>query len=149
LKLNVDRNTINESINLVDYALRQIYHLNGEIVLNSISKCKIYRLIIGKDAYIEKLKDEYRPAEFQLYQNYPNPFNPTSQIRFALPKPSSITLNVYNILGQSVECLIRNEQYQPGNYEIQFSGKGLASGVYILQLRADEEVKNIKMQLLK
>jgi hypothetical protein len=76
------------------------------------------------------------PAEYQLMQNYPNPFNPTTQINYSLPKNSFITLKVYNLLGQEVKTLFEGYQ-QRGNYTVTFDGSGLASGVYLYCLIAE------------
>ena len=41
-----------------------------------------------------------------MSQNYPNPFNPTTQIRFAIPKTSNVTLKIYNSVDQLVRTLV-------------------------------------------
>ena len=74
------------------------------------------------------------PSAFALEQNYPNPFNPSTTIRYALPARSQVTLTVFNMLGQRVAVLVRGEQ-ESGHHEIQFDASGLASGVYLYQLR--------------
>ena len=52
------------------------------------------------------------PTEFALYQNYPNPFNPTTKIRFSVPQQSSVSLKIYNILGELAAELISNQMYE-------------------------------------
>jgi hypothetical protein len=46
------------------------------------------------------------PAEFKLYQNFPNPFNPATEIKFGLPKESSVKLIIYDLLGREVARLV-------------------------------------------
>jgi glucuronoarabinoxylan endo-1,4-beta-xylanase len=75
------------------------------------------------------------PQTFKLSQNYPNPFNPTTVIGYQLPVTSSISLKVYNLLGQEVATLFEGIR-QPGNYEATFDGSRLASGVYFYQMHA-------------
>ena len=75
--------------------------------------------------------------EFALHQSYPNPFNPSATISYALPVRSSVTLSVFNALGQRVATLVNGET-EAGNYEVQFDGSGMASGVYFYRMQATD-----------
>jgi hypothetical protein len=79
---------------------------------------------------------------FNLGQNYPNPFNPRTKIKFTIPQTVILseaknltTLKVYDVLGNEVATLI-NQEKPAGEYELEFDGSGLPSGVYYYQLRA-------------
>jgi rhamnogalacturonan endolyase len=72
------------------------------------------------------------PENYQLYNNYPNPFNPETVIRFDLPEPCHVKINLYDINGRLVTVLV-NSNYQPGSHQIIFNGKNYASGIYFLQ----------------
>ena len=85
---------------------------------------------------------------YVLYQNYPNPFNPITTIRYELPQDGLVTIEVFDILGQKVKTVL-NELKNAGRYELTFSSTGLASGVYIYQLRVNEFITSKKMVLLK
>jgi hypothetical protein len=96
---------------------------------------------------------EIIPTEYVLYQNYPNPFNPTTSIKYEIPGQARndktlVILEVYDILGRKVKTLV-NKKQQSGRYEISFNATGLASGVYIYQLRADKYISARKMILLR
>jgi pectate lyase len=78
----------------------------------------------------------------------PNPFNSTIKISYTVIKKGWVTLHVYNILGQKVATLV-NERKQAGRYSYRFDATYLASGVYICQLSNRNQVKIIKMVLLK
>ena len=86
------------------------------------------------------------PTVFRLDQNYPNPFNPTTQIRFALPVQSNVTVRVYNLIGQEVAVLV-NENRAAGYHVVSWNGinaGGLpaASGVYFVRMSATPLVGN-------
>ncbi|RMD90033.1 MAG: T9SS C-terminal target domain-containing protein [Calditrichaeota bacterium] len=94
------------------------------------------------------------PRTFSLSQNYPNPFNPTTVIRYSLPEKSEVTLTIFNIYGQRVKELIKNQRQPPGNHSIKWDGRDQAghpvsSGVYFYRLKAGRFVKTMKMTLIK
>jgi hypothetical protein len=86
--------------------------------------------------------------DYALLQNYPNPFNPSTSIEFYIGERSNVSLSVFNLLGQKIDDLV-NEQMEPGIYNVSFDASGLASGVYLYQLRTDKIRISRKMQLLK
>jgi photosystem II stability/assembly factor-like uncharacterized protein len=93
--------------------------------------------------------------EFSLSQNYPNPFNPSTKIKYEIPaslNPSKggtlVQLVLYDILGREVTVLV-NEEKQAGEYEVEFNGTALPSGIYFYQLKAGQFVETKKMILLK
>ena len=88
------------------------------------------------------------PTAFELGQNYPNPFNPSTQIRYQLSSSSQVSLNVYDILGRHVAVLV-DKQQGPGNYSVNFSASGLASGMYFYRLAAEGNTSVKKMVILK
>ena len=75
------------------------------------------------------------PNNFSLSQNYPNPFNPSTVVNFTLPVESSITLKVYNMLGEDV-LEILNSGLQAGYHKLDIDGSALSSGSYFYVLEA-------------
>ncbi|MFC2088102.1 right-handed parallel beta-helix repeat-containing protein [Calditrichota bacterium] len=77
------------------------------------------------------------PKIFKLYQNYPNPFNPITKIKYDLPKPESVKIEVFNLLGQKIETLV--DKHMPaGTHEVEFTANDLPSGVYFYRITAGE-----------
>jgi photosystem II stability/assembly factor-like uncharacterized protein len=88
------------------------------------------------------------PSAFSLRQNYPNPFNLSTLINYLLLKQSFISLKVYDVLGNKVSTLVHEEK-PTGEYEVEFSGKGLTTGIYFYQLIAGQFLDTKKMILIK
>jgi hypothetical protein len=87
-------------------------------------------------------------TEYQLSQNYPNPFNPSTQIQYALPEATQVTLEVFNSVGQKVMELV-NGQKSVGYHTATFDASGLSSGVYLYKLTTPSFTETKKMLLIK
>ena len=75
------------------------------------------------------------PDKFSLSQNYPNPFNPSTRIQFGLSEQANTKLEIYNILGESVQIIV-DDGMDAGFYDFNISMNGLASGMYFYRLTA-------------
>ncbi|MBD3366848.1 MAG: DUF4397 domain-containing protein [Candidatus Eisenbacteria bacterium] len=92
--------------------------------------------------------DPMKPMEFALGQNSPNPFNPVTEIAFALPEESDVTIDVYNVRGQRVKRLI-DERRPAGWHTIRVDANDMASGVYFYRMQAGDFTESRKMSILK
>lgn len=88
------------------------------------------------------------PADFLLYQNYPNPFNPTTNIKFDLPRNETVTLEIFNSLGQVVSIL-HDGYLEAGSHEFNWNSAGLSSGVYFYTVKAGAYTDTKKMVISK
>ena len=88
------------------------------------------------------------PTEYKLEQNYPNPFNPATNIKFSIPVQGLVSLRIYNTLGQEVAILV-NKELSIGQYEANFDGSKLTSGIYFYKLEAEGFTEIKKMMLIK
>ncbi|MBK8552000.1 MAG: T9SS type A sorting domain-containing protein [Ignavibacteria bacterium] len=93
------------------------------------------------------------PTIFALDQNFPNPFNPITKIRFSISSLTGrkifVKLVVYDAIGKEISILVNEEKYT-GNYEVQFDGGNLPSGVYFYSLNLGKTNVDVeKMILLK
>lgn len=94
------------------------------------------------------------PEQYKLSQNFPNPFNPTTNIEYTLPIASTISLTVYNMLGQEVVRLVNNENKPAGSYSVQWNGMDrqgmkVASGTYFYTLKFGNFSKTKQMTFVK
>ncbi len=86
--------------------------------------------------------------DFKLFQNYPNPFNSTARIRYSIPEDGFVTIEVFNVLGQKVSTIL-NKFQKANQYEVNFNGTSLASGIYIYRMRVNNFVTSKKMVFIK
>ena len=97
--------------------------------------------------------DEKIPFRFKLDQNYPNPFNPSTTIRYQLSVVGRVELTIFNISGQYITTLVKQEQVV-GNYQVQWDGRDnqgieVSSGVYFYRLKAEALINTRKMLLVR
>ncbi|MBI4546982.1 MAG: T9SS type A sorting domain-containing protein [Ignavibacteriae bacterium] len=126
----------------------------GSSNLNSITQLKSTSLAV-KSFYtglISSIVDDVSnlsdiPEYYALYQSYPNPFNPTTKIKFDLPVQSSVTLKIYNLLGQVVKTLV-DEKLPVGRHEAIWDASNVAAGIYFYQLKSGTFMDTKKMILL-
>lgn len=93
------------------------------------------------------------PQEFLLSQSYPNPFNSNAVVRYELPKPAMVQLTIYDILGQPIHTLVK-EQQSAGVYEVRWDGrddkgKEAGSGLYLYRLNTETYHQTRRMVLLR
>ena len=79
---------------------------------------------------------------------YPHPFDPNTIIRRALPEKSTVTLVVFNTLGERVATLIEGDQ-SAGVHEVVFNAARLSSGVYFYRMRAGNFIETKKLVVEK
>ncbi len=109
-------------------------------------------LMLDAIGWTTKINDDevsHRTLRFELKQNYPNPFNSETLIRFNLAEARFVTFEVYNILGQKVLSIYKNEKMMAGEHKVTINANDLPSGIYLYQLQTGDYVKNQKMILLK
>jgi hypothetical protein len=83
---------------------------------------------------------------FVLQQNYPNPFNQSTKIAFALPRPSHVSLKVYDVLGREIAILAAGV-FAAGRFETVWEARGLPSGVYIYRFEAGAYATSKRLML--
>jgi hypothetical protein len=88
------------------------------------------------------------PNSFCVRQNYPNPFNSSTVIRYDLPDQATVTIKIYNILGQVIATLA--DGIQPaGRHSVIWNADNSPSGVYFCQIQTGEYLVTRKMMLIK
>jgi hypothetical protein len=109
--------------------------------------------VIGTPLSTSEQQTSGLPKDYAICGIYPNPFNSETAIEFAVPKPSQIKLEVYDICGRKVKALV-NGRVEAGYQRIIWDGTGLggekaASGMYLIRLAAGERQFTRKAVMLK
>jgi hypothetical protein len=104
--------------------------------------------VLGSPITGVAVKDENIPFTFRLYQNYPNPFNPITMIPYEIGKMGPVHLTVYDALGREVTTLV-NDVKKPGVYLAVWDAGRVASGIYIVRLRAEGRAASVRAVLIK
>jgi len=94
------------------------------------------------------------PDDYKLAQNFPNPFNPTTRIEYYLPMNNTISLTIYNMLGQEIVKLVNNKYTVGGSHYIVWNGTDrngakVGSGTYVYELKYGNFSKTRQMTLIK
>lgn len=94
-----------------------------------------------------------RPTGLELKANFPNPFNPETVIPYALPQRTHVQLAVYDVRGARVRTLV-DRDLTGGPHQTRWdgrddTGRAVASGVYLYQLRAGAQEMTRKMLLVR
>jgi hypothetical protein len=95
--------------------------------------------------------DDKNIRQFELGQNFPNPFNSTTTIAIHLSQAeNSISLKIYNLIGEEVANILNDQFLSAGKYYFEFKANCLASGIYLyrLQLNSKQSLTN-KLILIK
>ncbi|HNW49815.1 MAG TPA: endo-1,4-beta-xylanase [Prolixibacteraceae bacterium] len=99
---------------------------------------------------VEEIKNP-ATSDLTLEQNYPNPFSSSTTITFQVKTPSTVTLKVYNNMGQEVKTLV-NKKMDSGTHSISWDatnnfGSKLGNGIYYYQLISGQNITSKKMLL--
>ena len=101
------------------------------------------------------VRDDRRPLpdRAELVGSYPNPFNASTVIRFSLRRDEQVELTVFDVLGRVVRRLVA-ERLPAGIHDMRWDGRDetghqIASGVYVVSLRAGPVEEARKMALLR
>ncbi len=107
--------------------------------------------VTGASAVKQNLVEKIQA--YRLFPNFPNPFNPSTYVRYQLPERTQVRISVFDILGREVRVLVDKQQAK-GDYRMLWDGKDnagrmLASGIYIVRIKAGNFSAKQKMLLVK
>ncbi len=76
------------------------------------------------------------PSKFVLNPAYPNPFNASTTISYFLKSASFVDLSIYNVKGQLVDCICKENQ-NSGYYSKKWNPDRISTGIYFIKLTVE------------
>ena len=71
---------------------------------------------------------------------YPNPFRDAVELQYELPAESTVSIQVYDVMGRLLQTVLPSEGPQAaGSYTVRIGGAELPDGQYFLRLQTDNE----------
>ncbi|MDT7855729.1 Ig-like domain-containing protein [Rubrivirga sp. S365] len=111
-----------------------------EVTLSAADPVRRLRVVVGTEAFASSVAGGVplvAPA-FGLERAAPNPVRAAATLAFSVPAPGPVTLDVVDVLGRRVAVLVDGER-GAGRHEVAWRPDGLASGTYVVRLRAAGE----------
>ncbi len=113
----------------------------------------------GQDVYYSFITPSYLDVDalvnndFHSVKNYPNPFSKETTISFSLIKQTSISIGIYDLLGNKVKSLLNTNTLGIGKHELNWDGKNdfgtkLTSGFYLYSIESENYTVTKKTLLL-
>ncbi len=102
----------------------------------------------GVDAGIADSTPLATPESAALISNYPNPFNSETVISYQLNESCDVSLKILDIMGRQVDSFDQGVQSE-GFYELNWKPGTLSTGIYIVRLNAEGQIKNHMMIYMK
>jgi hypothetical protein len=91
--------------------------------------------------------------DFRTSFNYPNPFNSSTIIRYYLPAPASVSISIFNSLGQQVkkwhEMALSSGWHQAGWDGKNDQGIAVNTGIYFYHIQTENYTQNGRMILIR
>jgi len=111
-----------------------------------------YRLrqvdVDGTETLSDVVSVKLTPTRLELLPSAPNPFVQAARLRYRLPDPARVRLEVFDLLGRRVATLVNGER-PAGPHEVQLDGSRLAAGTYFVRLTAGPETRTQQVQLVR
>ncbi|MBN1894158.1 DUF3160 domain-containing protein [bacterium] len=88
------------------------------------------------------------PAQFAVRGNFPNPFNSFTRVRFYIPDPSELRVSIHDMRGRMV-CILVEGLHPAGAHEVSWNAGDHPSGLYFCRVKAGDQVRSIKLMLVR
>jgi len=113
------------------------------------------RFLVGSSAAVQRALNQQisRPEHVRLLPTAPHPVQTQATLRYAVPSPMRVTLEVYDLLGRRVATLVEDRAVQAGTHAHVWTpgaqGREVSSGTYLLRLRAGDETRTRRLVVVQ
>ena len=83
-----------------------------------------------------------------LLENYPNPFNGSTTINYTISKDATVELIIVDLMGNKV-AVVENGNKSAGKYSAVWNAENVANGMYLLQLKMNDQISTKKIIITK
>lgn len=119
----------------------KLFEYTGEITISEIIVADWYNSNI-------EVSTDLVPSDYAITNIYPNPFNPVTYINFSLAEDNDVSLVIYDLNGKIIQNLHSDFMYA-GDYQFKWDARGIASGIYVVNIQAGNYYNSQKVVLLK
>jgi flagellar hook assembly protein FlgD len=102
----------------------------------------------GLNPYVFEGENDEIVSDLSVKSAYPNPFNPSTNIEYSISQSGNVKIAIYDVAGRQVDVL-SNEYQSDGNHSVVWNAINSPSGIYYIQIQADNDVHTQKVVLLK
>lgn len=134
--LTIDNNTAIQSTDIITTAEPFLVQIDPE------------EKILKEVNITRRYPDELLRDGIQLYKPWPNPASDNISIGFELIKTKKITARIYSLTGELIAELA-NEELPAGVYTYPLTARTISSGIYIIQLSADDKQYRQKIAIIR
>lgn len=111
-----------------------------------------YRLrqvdVDGTATVSETVRIERSPDKVELRKPFPNPTRTQATIRYDIPRPQRVRLELYDLTGRRVRS-VADGQKEGGRHQVSLDVSELPSGLYFYQLSAGETSETRKLMIVR
>jgi subtilisin family serine protease len=125
--------------------------LSGSKFVAKIEDC----YLIQEDQIIKSIDEELTIVDknnkinYHLSHNIPNPFSGITEIKYSLPTPSPVVIQIYNAIGMQVAELVNSPMQNAGEYSVTFDANDLPDGIYFYTMRTPGFTETKQMVLMR
>ena len=101
----------------------------------------------GSETLTDPVQVERTVRQLRLQKPFPNPARGRATVRFAVPERQNVSLELYDVLGRTVQTVAETEV--EGRRELQVDLSGLPSGPYFLRLTANGQTRTQKLTIMR